>query len=84
MTTRTQKPVPEHLVGTRQGLFHVLQGTPLLPQDDPMARAEMPRAPQVDDAAQRPNAILHLPVFLKSERDRVNAFLNRDEFCFNV
>ncbi len=49
-----------------------------------MARAEMPRAPQVDDAAQRPNAILHLPVFLKSERDRVNAFLNRDEFCFNV
>lgn len=70
-------------MGTRQGLFHVLRGNTILPQDDPMARAELPRAAPVGTDAEPSQAILNSPVFLKSERDRMNAFLNKDEFRFN-
>lgn len=76
------KRVPEHLVGTREGLFHVLRGTDIIPQEDPMARAELPRFVQIDKLAQRTAALRNTPVFLKSERDRMSAFLNKDEFCF--
>ncbi|WP_306121143.1 hypothetical protein [Roseovarius sp. MMSF_3359] len=74
--------VPEHLVGTREGLFHVLRGTDIIPQEDPMARAELPRVVQIDKLAQRTAELRNSPVFLKSERDRMSAFLNKDEFCF--
>lgn len=76
--------VPEHLVGTREGLFHVLRGTDIIPQEDPMARAELPRVVQLDKVAQQAAALRNSPVFLKSERDRMSAFLNEDEFCFAV
>lgn len=48
-----------------------------------MARAELPRAAPVGTDAEPSQAILNSPVFLKSERDRMNAFLNKDEFRFN-
>ncbi len=78
----TTNRVPEHLVGTREGLFHVLRGTDIIPQEDPMARAELPRLVQLDKLAQRTAALRNSPVFQKSERDQMSAFLNKDEICF--
>ena len=76
--------VPNHLVGTRQGLFHVLRGSTIIPQEDPMARAELPSMIQMDEAMLQSPALQNSPVFLKSQRDRLSAFLSKDEFCFNI
>ena len=79
----TTKRVPEHLVGTRAGLFHVLRGTSILPQDDPMATADLPNAFVTEQSNTKSDAMTTSPVFQKSERDRMNAFLSKDEFHFH-
>ena len=79
----SSKRVPEHLAGTREGLFYVLRGADIIPIDDPMARAELPRAVHPDKILSQGPTFFESPVFLKSERDRLSAFLNKDEFCFN-
>lgn len=75
--------VPEHLVGTRAGLFHVLRGTSIVPQDDPMARAELPEVSAAEDSSIFSDVLRNSPVFLKSTRDKIAALMREDEFHFN-
>ena len=81
--TATKDRVPEHLVGTRAALFHVLRGASIAPAEDPMARAEMHDPATLGAPGQLPDAAHNSPVFLKSARDRFTALMREDEFHFN-
>ena len=77
------KRVPDHLVGTRQGLFHLLLRAEILPADDPMARAELPRTGRYGDVLLQSYKSQSTPVFPKSDQQRLSDFLLEDEFDFS-
>ena len=76
------KRVPDHLVGTREGLFHVLRGSEIFPQEDPMARAELPRGARFGDVLLQSFKSRATPVFPDSDQHGFADFLFEDEFCF--
>ena len=76
--------VPFHLVGTREGLFHLLRGTTIVPQDDAMARAELPRAADsYGDVLIQPHMPPYTPVYERTDREKIARFLQDDEFDFS-
>lgn len=82
----TASRVPHHLVGTREGLFHLLRGATIVPQDDAMARAELPRVTAYGDVLIQPPAptcAAPAPVRDRSDRERIARFLQDDTFDFS-
>jgi len=84
---RTNK-VPEHLMGTRQGLFFLLTSGACPPVEDRPATQDLPKATPETSPARAPapveKALLQPPP--PSERDSsiLNELLSSDDFHFNL
>ena len=75
--------VPEHLIGTREGLFHLLRGTSIDPEDDVFPRPALPRVARYKEALLRQTSSFYVKRFEKSEKDKIANLLRDDEFCFH-
>lgn len=74
--------VPEHLIGTREGLFHLLRGTSIAPEDDILVRAEMPRVVRYKDVLLRASSAHYARRMDRPLKDKIAELLQEDEFRF--
>ncbi len=79
----SNEQVPEHLIGTREGLFHLLRGTSLDPEDDVFPGPAMPRVARYKNALLRQTSPFYARRIEKTEKDKIANLLRDDEFCFH-
>ncbi len=74
--------VPDHLIGTRQGLFHLLRANDLVPDEDPMARAELPKPGHFNDIILQAGLPVKVDHFSTKEQNDGTSLIYQDEFYF--
>lgn len=81
--SHSYKRIPEHLVGTREGLFHLLRGTEIMPEEKPFIRARLPEISRFGDVLLRSNSPRYVQRAEPAENERIAKLLFDDEFQFN-
>ncbi len=74
--------VPDHLIGTRQGLFHLLRETNLVPNEDPMARAKLLKPEHFGDIILQAGMPVKVDHFSTKEQNDGTSLIYQDEFYF--
>ena len=74
--------VPEHLKGTREGLFHLLRGSSIVPEDEMSIRPELPRVMRYDEVLIQPSAARYTRHRERPLKEKIAELLQEDEFCF--